>query len=185
MKTGYMIAIVFAASLAIVGQVLASEVQAQDENGPDNRFATELLDTHNQERARFGAKPLRWSPKLASQAQQWAQLLASEGRMRHASNDERNGAGENLWMGTAGRYSAQFMLDAFIEEKQYFRAGTFPNISRTGNWRDVGHYTQVVWHDTQQVGCAVTRNDRDDFLVCRYWPAGNTYGVEIREIPNR
>ncbi len=191
MKNGYIITLGLAGSLAVAGSVVTSGVQAQDqaqelgENRPDNRFAAELLDTHNEERVRFGAQRLRWSPQLARQAQQWAQVLAREGRMRHASNDERNGAGENLWMGSAGRYSAQFMVDAFVEEKQHFRAGTFPNISRTGNWRDVGHYTQVVWHDTQQLGCAVARNDRDDFLVCRYWPAGNTYGVEIRRSPNR
>ena len=147
---------------------------------PQNRFAAELLEAHNEERAEFGAPKLQWSQRLAKDAQVWARTLASEGRMRHASIEERAGAGENLWMGSAGRYSATFMIRAFAEEKRYFRPGEFPDISRTGNWRDVGHYTQVVWRETREVGCAVARNDRDDFLVCRYWPAGNIYGRESR-----
>lgn len=150
---------------------------------PDNRFAAELLDAHNRERARFGADALAWNARLAREAQGWAQILAREGRMRHASNDQRRGAGENLWMGRAGAYSAQFMVAAFVEEKRHFRSGTFPHISRTGNWRDVGHYTQVVWPGSRELGCAVARNATDDFLVCRYWPAGNTYGVEVHPLP--
>ncbi len=174
------IAIVLA--LAVGAGMATVTATAQDRHSePDNRFAAELLEAHNQERARFGAPQLTWSRKLAREAQQWAVVLAREGRMRHASNDERGGAGENLWMGTAGYFPAERMVGSFIDEKQHFRPGTFPKISRTGNWRDVGHYTQVVWPGTQQLGCAVVRNSKDDFLVCRYWPAGNTYGVEIRQ----
>lgn len=165
------------AALAMAGTAAAER--------PANRFAAELLDSHNAERAQFGAQPLAWSPRLAREAQQWAQQIASEGRMRHASSAERGGAGENLWMGSAGAYPARFMVDAFIEEKRNFRAGTFPDISYTGNWRDVGHYTQVVWPGTREVGCAVARNERDDFLVCRYLPAGNSFGVEIRRLAAR
>lgn len=168
---------------AIAGTALAESGDSPAR--PANRFAAELLDSHNAERAQFGSPRLEWSPKLAREAQDWAQRLANEGRMRHASNDERGGAGENLWMGSAGAYSAKVMVTAFIEEKQHFRAGTFPHISHTGNWRDVGHYTQVVWPGTRQLGCAVARNERDDFLVCRYWPAGNTYGVEIKHLAAR
>ncbi|MEP5939004.1 MAG: CAP domain-containing protein [Erythrobacter sp.] len=181
MKIGDKLTIAASAALglAAMGAIVSPAVQADER--PENRFAAELLDAHNDERVRFGASRLRWSPKLAQEAQQWAVTLAGEGRMRHASNDERGGAGENLWMGTASRFPASYMVGAFIDEKQYFRAGTFPQISTTGNWRDVGHYTQVVWPGTQQLGCAVARNRKDDFLVCRYWPAGNTYGVDIRQ----
>lgn len=144
-----------------------------------NRFATELLDAHNHARSQDGAPPLVWNPELAQQARRWAQVLANEGRMRHASQSERGGAGENLWMGSAGAYSASFVVDAFVDERRHFKPGKFPHISRTGNWRDVAHYTQVVWKGTREVGCGVVKGGRDDFLVCRYWPAGNVYGEEI------
>ena len=165
---------------ALLGAVALSITGAAVADDAPNRFAKELLDAHNQARAEENAPPLRWSHGLAVEAKRWAEIIASEGRMRHASIDERDGAGENLWMGSAGRFSANFMVNAFVDERQHFKPGRFPDISRTGNWRDVGHYTQVVWKDTREVGCAVVRNQRDDFLVCRYWPAGNIYGAEVQ-----
>lgn len=144
-----------------------------------NPFAVQLLAEHNAERERVGAPRLQWSGRLAQEAQSWAQLLARKGRMEHATPEQRRGAGENLWMGAAGYYGADVMIGAFIDEKRHFRAGKFPQVSRTGQWRDVGHYTQVIWRDTREVGCAVARGERDDFLVCRYWPAGNTYGAPV------
>ena len=105
--------------------------------------------------------------------------------MSHGSNDERRGAGENHWMGSAGAYPARFMVVAFIDEKQHFRAGTFPRILQTRNRRALVHYTQVVWPDKSELGCAVAHSQNDDFLVCRYWPAGNAYGVEIRRLAAR
>lgn len=175
MKTGRILALMGAcAAIAVTPNISARDT------APSNSFAAELLDAHNLERDRFGAPRVAWSDKLAREAHEWAQQLAREGRMRHSTQADRGGAGENLWMGSAGNYSASFMVEAFAAEKRHFKPGKFPHISRTGNWRDVGHYTQVVWHDTRQIGCAVVRNQRDDFLVCRYWPAGNTYGHEIR-----
>lgn len=109
-------------------------------------------------------------------AQEWAAQLAREGRMRHASQGERAGAGENLWMGSAGYFGPDVMIGAFADEQRHYLHGTFPQVSRTGQWSDVGHYTQMVWRDTKEVGCAIARGARDDFLVCRYWPAGNWYG---------
>jgi hypothetical protein len=68
------------------------------------------------------------------------------------------------------------MTAAWIREKQYFRPGVFPNNSTTGRVEDVGHYTQVVWRATGEVGCALASGQREDILVCRYAEAGNYRG---------
>lgn len=99
--------------------------------------------------------------------------------MIHASRDQRAGTGENLWMGAARYYGADVMVGGFVAEQRHFRNGTFPHVSATGNWRDVGHYTQVIWRGTREVGCAVARGGSNDFLVCRYWPAGNVYNQRV------
>jgi len=143
---------------------------------PTDGFAQQVLDEHNRERDRAGVPRLAWSDRLARDAQGWAQRLAYEGWLRHASHRENGGAGENLWMGSAGYYAPAEMVAAFTGERRHYRHGTFPDVSRTGNWQDVGHYTQVIWRGTREVGCAVARGARDDFLVCRYWPAGNWMG---------
>jgi len=175
MKTGR-VAAALGAAFAVVSWCQPAFAQSRAQPNP---FARELLAEHNSERERLGIAPLSWSHKLAQDAQAWAQVLARRGRMEHASYTQRAGEGENLWMGTAGRYGADSMVGAFVGERQYFERGTFPKVSATGRWEDVGHYTQLIWPGTKEVGCAVAHNDRDDFLVCRYWPAGNTIGVAV------
>ena len=55
-------------------------------------------------------------------------------------------------------------------------ADGIPDNSRTGDLEDVGHYTQLMWRDTDRVGCAVEANGEYDILVCRYAAAGNVIG---------
>jgi hypothetical protein len=43
----------------------------------------------------------------------------------------------------------------------------------------VGHYTQLIWPTTREVGCAVAKGQGNDVLVCRYAPAGNVLGEKI------
>lgn len=141
------------------------------------------LKAHNDARAEFGSEPLAWSPALEQQAREYAARLARKERLRHSERRDREGQGENLWMGTKHRFSAARMIDAFVDEKRYFKEGRFPQISTTGNWGDVGHYTQIVWHDTREVGCAKAEGRHFDVLVCRYYPAGNVIGTYLAPRP--
>jgi hypothetical protein len=36
-----------------------------------------------------------------------------------------------------------------------------------------GHYTQLVWNDTREVGCAVASEPGREVWVCNYDPPGN------------
>ncbi|MFN3514935.1 MAG: CAP domain-containing protein [Phenylobacterium sp.] len=139
-------------------------------------FDQRVLATHNQERARVGVPPLRWNPALAGSAAEWAEYLAATGKFEHAPEDPQAPEGENLWAGTKGRFSPEAMTAAWIREKQHFQPGPFPHNSTTGRVEDVGHYTQVVWRDTREVGCAMASGRREDVLVCRYAEAGNYRG---------
>lgn len=142
-----------------------------------NSFEGRLLGVHNAERRRMGIAPLSWNRELAGQAGSWAQSLASKGSFEHSKS--RGNVGENLWMGTSGYYSPEAMIGSFVGEKQYFRRGKFPDVSTTGNWSDVGHYTQLIWPGTKEVGCAKATGRGNDVLVCRYAPAGNVMGQQI------
>ena len=136
-----------------------------------------LLGAHNRERSRLGIASLTWNDRLAAEAQQWANSLARRRAFEHSRG--RKGTGENLWTGTAGAYSPEEMIGGFIDEARFFRPGKFPDVSRSGNWADVGHYTQLIWPATREVGCALARGRSDDVLVCRYWPAGNVMGQRV------
>ncbi|MFL6724060.1 MAG: CAP domain-containing protein, partial [Sphingomicrobium sp.] len=88
--------------------------------------------------------------------------------------------GENLFMGTRSAYSYADMIGLLVDERKYYRPGRFPAVSRTGDWSAVAHYTQIIWPTSQKVGCATATNRSNDYLVCRYWPAGNVVGTVLR-----
>ena len=136
----------------------------------------EMLDAHDNYRAAVGIPALEWSDSLAAGAQQYADYLASTGQFHHSGTP---GVGENLAQGTAGAYTVTQLVDIWGGEKQYFIGGIFPNVSSTGNWADVGHYTQIVWRNTTQVGCGVATGNGNIVMVGRYSPPGNVYGESV------
>jgi hypothetical protein len=140
-------------------------------------FNSRLLAAHNAERAAMGVGPLAWNDQLASEARVWAKALAASGRFEH-SPDERDKApeGENLWAGTPRAFSPEAMVQLWAAEKRDYRPGIFPNNSRSNDVENVGHYTQLIWRSTQQVGCATAIGQKEEILVCRYSRAGNVYG---------
>jgi len=161
-------------SLAAFVTVQSIGLPAQAQARLDN-FDQRILATHNAERARLGIRPLTWSPALAAQAAQWAQHLSTLPVLEH--DDSLDVEGENLWRGSKNAYSPEDMVDLWIDERAAFKNGVFPDVSTSGQWEDVGHYTQVIWRQTAQVGCALTTaGGEDEVLVCRYMEGGNFEG---------
>ena len=165
-------------SMMLIGLAVATaKIPPAPKPAPPPGIEARLLDAHNVERRRVGAKPLIWSPRLAAHARKWADHLARTNSFEHDPADGgKDAQGENLWMGTRQAYSPEDMVGGWIEESKMFKLGLFPKVSTTGNWQDVGHYTQLIWHNTTEVGCAIAANRSDEFLVCRYSPAGNWIG---------
>jgi hypothetical protein len=119
---------------------------------------------------------LRWDYALEASATAYASTLAAIERLDHSPRAGRPGQSENLWRGTRGGYSPEQMVGAWSAERAYFRPGIFPNVSTTGNWLDVSHYTQIISRTTTAVGCGIRSSARMDYLVCRYSPKGNRDG---------
>jgi len=147
---------------------------------PPQDVTARLLAAHNRYRSQAGVPPLAWDAALAAGAAAYGPALAARGSLAHSPRTQRPGIGENLWMGTAGAYSPEAMVDAWGSERAMYRDGIFPAVSTTGNWLDVAHYTQMIWRTTTRVGCAVHRSGRRDYLICRYSPSGNRDGQRPR-----
>lgn len=136
-----------------------------------------MMRGHNRERAQWHVPPLAWDEDLAADARSYARELARSGVLRHSARSSRpREEGENLWMGVRGAFTYEDMIDTFLDERRYYVARPLPNISSTGNWHDVGHYSQIIWRTTTAMGCGLASSDNYDFLVCRYNPAGNVWG---------
>lgn len=145
----------------------------------DDGFASAMLALHNGERVRLGLEPMQWDPTLAAASDGYAGTLAATGIFRHSARSTRQGQGENLWTGTRGAFGHHQMVGGWLGEKPLYQPGVFPNVSRNGNWAAVGHYTQIIWRGTTNVGCAVRSSMAFDYLVCRYSPPGNIFGKTV------
>ena len=99
-------------------------------------FAKQALDAHNKYRAKHQVPPLKWSEEIAKDAQAWAEKLARERRLQHASQSERKGTGENIAMfsgkfETAGEEATNMW---YSEVKDYrFNKPGFQGIIRSLN----------------------------------------------------
>ena len=135
----------------------------------------QLIRLHNNVRAEVTVAPLVWSKELASYAQEWANHLASthcELKHRPPSGRWKQEHGENLFMGTAGDYGVADAVTSWASEKIYYRGQTL----NPSNGYDAGHYTQMVWKNTKQIGCAKVECNGNLIVVCNYDPPGNILG---------
>lgn len=178
MRSRRLIKLTAGAALALA-LVSGRPALAQVSSLPAEAIAERLLAGHNAERQRLGLRPLVWSAKLAEHAKKWSQALAVSDMFEHSTSGAEGGEGENLWFGSKDDYTPEEMVGTFVEEGKMFRRGVFPDVTTTGRWEDVGHYTQLIWADTREVGCAITSNPRRDILVCRYSPMGNIAGQKV------
>ena len=137
-----------------------------------------MLAAHNRERALVGAPPLEWDANLAAHAASYGPALESLRRLVHSPREERPGERENLAMAWHETMSPEQLVNLWSREKLLLQPGIFPAVSRTGQWEDVAHYTQMVWPTTTRVGCAIYSADWD-YLICRYSPPGNIDGKPI------
>lgn len=137
----------------------------------------DMLSAHNIARNQVGLGPMVWSPALAADAKQYAGKMSRSGLFAHSGQvPGARPQGENLWMGTRNAYSFSEMAESWVDERHMYDGGSIDQAMSDGSFGDIGHYTQIIWRDTQMVGCAVVSNSADDYLVCRYLPAGNVMG---------
>lgn len=164
------------ALMLLLAQGTAPPVFAQT---PD---PAEIVAAHNKWRNEVGAPALKWSPDVAASATRWArQLQASGCALEHSPEEQRRGMGENLYWGSAlsgsdgdsvVATSSTAVVDSWGKEKEFYDPSA--NACTGG---ECGHYTQVVWARTREVGCAALAcADKSQVWVCQYRPAGNMMG---------
>jgi pathogenesis-related protein 1 len=139
---------------------------------------------HNQVRAMVQtATPLpslTWSSSLAATAAAWvAQCQNTDGFPSIMDHNAGRSTGHPYYVGenifaAGGAATAQGAVNLWAAEK--------PNYNpMTGACNGTcGHYTQVVWRTTLEVGCALGNCPSIQFpntIVCNYGPGGNNGGL--------
>lgn len=122
------------------------------------------LQAHNQKRTLHGVPSVTWSATVAASAQAYANTCPSG----HSSSEH----GENLSWATYIR-SVQSVADGWYSEEPFY------NYHNPGFSLLTGHFTQVVWKSTTQIGCGYRTGCPGawpNVWVCQYHPAGNVIG---------
>ena len=134
---------------------------------PRSTLARDMVDAHNAVRAGLKMPPLVWSDRLAERAQDWADTLLARRQFAHRQNSPY---GENLFEIRGGSATSAQVVKAWADEVRDYDY-------KSNKCRGVcGHYTQIVWRDTKEVGCAVARGGGREVWVCNYDPPGNYIG---------
>ena len=136
---------------------------------------------HNQVRAAVDppANPplpsMQWSQALAAPAQAWAdQCIDNDGNGFIDHNPGRSDGhpyyvGENVYA-SSGNATAQGAVNAWAQEADNYN---YENNSCSGV---CGHYTQIVWRTSVDLGCGKSNCPGHDYpsaIVCNYGPGGN------------
>ncbi len=135
----------------------------------DRGWTSQMLNAHNAWRRRHNVPALKWSPKLAACAQQWAENLARSNSFRHRTDGRY---GENLATASGQHLTPDRVVGMWGNEAQYYDYRS--NSCMSGEM--CGHFTQLVWRGTKEVGCGMSRNDQREVWVCNYNPPGNIVG---------
>lgn len=131
-----------------------------------------ITDAHNVVREGVGIGPLTWDPVLAEFAAEHIAFLDSE-RSCNLIHSIDPPYGENLFW-------ASFPVDSGIVVQSWADEVLdydYPT-NRCNPGKACGHYTQIVWEDTERVGCAkiVCGGGRGEIWSCNYDPPGNWVG---------
>lgn len=141
--------------------------------------------THNKWRERVGVARVQYNTTLANAAKSYAERCVWEhsGRNERSAGSGFGSVGENLAY-TSQRLAdyggVQRAVEAWVEERYDWDFGM---VIGDGNFAAYGHYTQVVWSSTTDIGCGAAYCDNiqgigrgGTMIVCRYGPAGNYRG---------
>jgi uncharacterized protein YkwD len=133
----------------------------------DGSMPQQMLAAHNAARAAVKVKALVWSDKLAVDAQNWANVLI---RRQGLSHQKSSRYGENLYELAGARATPAEVVQRWTSEAPDYNHKT----NRCA--AECGHYTQIVWSDTKELGCGVARSGGREVWVCEYAPPGNYIG---------
>lgn len=136
----------------------------------DQTFTSAILNSTNFYRAEHNASDVTWNTTLEDFANDY--LDSTNCDIEHSGGPY----GENL---AQGYRNATASVEAWGEERDdyNFKKGEFDT--------DTGHFTQLVWKTTTDVGCGRKMcGDKGWYLACEYWPRGNVVGQFKEEVQN-
>ncbi|XP_015926695.1 uncharacterized protein [Parasteatoda tepidariorum] len=143
------------------------------------QFEKECLEAHNEYRKVHGVPILTLSKEICAYAKEWADHLATTDRFEHRKEHKY---GENIYMKWSSdpnhQVTGREAVDSWYSEIKDFTFGQEPKTLKSG------HFTQVVWKESQKLGVAWARSKSGKILVvANYDPKGNFVGHFAQNVP--
>ncbi|CAL4073851.1 unnamed protein product, partial [Meganyctiphanes norvegica] len=147
-------------------------VNSIDVSSDEEDLIDDCIKSHNEYRKKHRVRPLKKNKELNRFAKEWAIICARRDTMEHRPNNQY---GENIyrsWSSTPGhKIKGNVPVESWYEEISDFIFGEEPTDTRAG------HFTQLVWEDSREVGVGVARSQSGWlYVVANYKPAGNYVG---------
>lgn len=143
-----------------------------------------MIAHHNVHRSNHSASALTWSDDLANTAQS----IAATCVYAHNTTANGGGYGQNIAAGVDSTNISAVITDLFYNGEVNYFDGLYgeanPDMTNFESW---GHFSQIVWKGTTEVGCATYDCSSSGlantgeyvspyFTVCNYGPPGNYAG---------
>lgn len=132
----------------------------------DASFKQEFLNTHNTYRAQHSTPALSLNSNMCQEAQTWANHLLRQNTLMHSNTSD----GENIY---AFSSSAPVKLTGREAVSTWYNEMKNYSWSRPGYSGNTGHFTQVLWKDSRELGVGMATDGKRAFVVGQYRPAGN------------
>ena len=133
-----------------------------------------ILVNHNYHRKRHQVGDLTRNSELEVIAQTYSEKLASTGNFAHSGNKYKgNPLGENLYK-SWGSY--QVSVTGKEASNSWYEEVKDYDFNNPGFTSGTGHFTQLVWKNSKQLGCGASCQNNAIVVTCNYYPAGNYLG---------
>ena len=147
-------------------------ILAEDDNLENIR--KNILMKHNYYRKKHQVGDLVRNSEIEEIAQAYSKKLSSVSGRGHSGNTYNNSPlGENLYY-TWGSYQMT-VTGAEATESWYNEVSQY-DFNNPGYISGVGHFTQLVWKGSRQLGCGASCENNYCAVTCNYFPAGNYLG---------
>ena len=162
--------------------VHSARVRRDEQRTVTEEQKSDIVNKHNQLRAQEGAADMEvmtWNESLAGAAKDWAKQCKWKHGHPPLPGTSFTDYGQNLYY-TTGKISMEGGIQDWYDEKSDY---DYDTLGCTAG-KMCGHYTQVVWATSRQVGCAYhlctalsgTTHKNVEYLACNYLPQGNFVG---------
>jgi uncharacterized protein YkwD len=146
------------------------------------RFQRDGLKRHNYYRKHHQVGPMYLTAKLNEYSQKYAETLAEINEMEHSTNDQLykiygDWTGENLY--TYWTSISNLTLTGADAVDSWYKEIFDYDFKKcdTKNGKAIGHFTQLVWKGSTQLGIGVAKNKKNNvYVVANYHKGGNVVG---------